>query len=94
MTENMKKHIGKVLSTTIIVSNHTQRELSELTGVSQPRLSDLANGKYEKFSLDMMIQILNKLGYEFEYNIKFTDDVQKITDNSTFLKKHLHNFVQ
>ncbi len=40
----------------------TQMETSRLLGVSQSRVSDLARGKVEKFSLDMLVQFAAKLG--------------------------------
>ncbi len=35
-------------------------------GVSQPRISNLENGKYEKFSVDMLIRLACALGYRME----------------------------
>lgn len=40
----------------------TQVEAAELLGVSQSRVSDLARGKFEKFSLDMLVQFAARLG--------------------------------
>ncbi len=40
----------------------TQSEAAKLLGVSQPRLSDLYNGKLEKFTIDMLVKWLSKLG--------------------------------
>lgn len=40
----------------------TQLAASKLLGVSQSRVSDLARGKVEKFSLDMLVQFAAKLG--------------------------------
>lgn len=40
----------------------TQINAAKLLGVSQSRISDLARGKVEKFSLDMLVQFAAKLG--------------------------------
>ncbi len=40
----------------------TQMAASKLLGVSQSRVSDLARGKVEKFSLDTLVQFAAKLG--------------------------------
>lgn len=46
----------------------SQKESAENLGVTQPRISNLVNGKLDKFSLDMLIGMLSKLGVQFEFN--------------------------
>ncbi len=41
----------------------TQKEAAEKLAVSQPRISDLHRGKISKFSIDMLIQMLGRMGY-------------------------------
>lgn len=45
----------------------SQSEAAERLGVSQPRISNLKNGKIDKFSLDMLMGMLSKLGFRFEF---------------------------
>ncbi len=40
----------------------TQSRAAEILGVSQSRVSDLARGKWEKFSLEMLIILATKAG--------------------------------
>jgi predicted XRE-type DNA-binding protein len=40
----------------------TQSKAAEMLGVSQSRVSDLARGKWEKFSLEMLIILATKAG--------------------------------
>jgi predicted XRE-type DNA-binding protein len=40
----------------------TQAKAAELFGVSQSRVSDLIRGKWEKFSLEMLIALATKAG--------------------------------
>ena len=40
----------------------SQTQAAELFGVSQSRVSDLARGKWEKFSLEMLIILATKAG--------------------------------
>ncbi len=47
----------------------TQSEAAKLLGVSQPRLSDLYNGKLEKFTIDMLVKWLSKLGKQVTINV-------------------------
>ncbi|MBS2005033.1 MAG: XRE family transcriptional regulator [Cyanobacteria bacterium SZAS LIN-5] len=49
----------------------TQSQAAKLLGVAQPRLSDLFNGKIEKFTVDMLMKWLAKLGKKV--SIRVTD---------------------
>ncbi len=40
----------------------TQSKAADLFGVSQSRISDLIRGKWEKFSLEMLISLATKAG--------------------------------
>ncbi|HAS54596.1 MAG: transcriptional regulator [Nitrospirae bacterium GWC2_57_13] len=40
----------------------TQTKAAEILGVSQSRVSDLITGKWEKFSLEMLISLATKAG--------------------------------
>jgi len=40
----------------------TQTEAAELLGVTQSRVSDLTRGKWEKFSLEMLITLESRAG--------------------------------
>lgn len=46
----------------IASSKKTQSEMAEIFGVSQSRVSDLMCGKWEKFSLEMLITLATKAG--------------------------------
>lgn len=47
----------------------TQTRAADLFGVSQPRVSDLVNGKIDKFSIDMLINMLSKVGLNVEVSV-------------------------
>ena len=40
----------------------TQAHAADLLGIGQPRVSDLMRGKWEKFSLDMLITLAVRVG--------------------------------
>ena len=40
----------------------TQQEAAEKLGIAQSRVSDLVRGKWEKFSLEMLITLEGRLG--------------------------------
>ena len=43
----------------------TQAKAAEILGVSQSRVSDLIRGKWEKFSLEMVITLATRAGMRF-----------------------------
>lgn len=47
-----------------------QMTASKILGISQPRVSDLVNGKIEKFTIDMLVNIVIKTEQRVEMNIK------------------------
>ena len=51
-----------------IVQDHgwKQSEAAEKLDLSQPRVSDLLNGKIEKFSIDLLMTCLFRLGFRFK----------------------------
>jgi len=46
----------------LTAQNLTQAEAAKLMGVSQSRVSDLLNGKFNKFSLDMLAKLAERAG--------------------------------
>ncbi len=49
--------------------NLTQVSAAEILGVSQSRISDLVRGKWEKFSLEMLITLATRAGMHVSVNI-------------------------
>ena len=47
----------------------TQITIAEKLGVTQPRVSDLLNGKLSKFSLDSLVMMLARLGSDVELRV-------------------------
>ena len=47
----------------------TQVNAAEILGVSQSRISDLVRGKWEKFSLEMLITLATRAGMHVSVNI-------------------------
>ena len=52
----------------LLVQNErwTQAEASERFGIAQSRVSDLLRGKWDKFSLDMLIALAARAGRKVE----------------------------
>jgi predicted XRE-type DNA-binding protein len=47
----------------------TQASAANIFGVSQARVSDLITGKWEKFSLEMLITLVTKAGMQVKLKI-------------------------
>ena len=48
----------------------SQLEVAKRLGVKPPRVSELLNGKIEKFSLDLLIVYLARLGKTVDFKLK------------------------
>lgn len=51
-------------------SNFNQTQASEFFNVTQPRISDLFNGKLSKFSLDALVNMISKTGLDLDITFK------------------------
>jgi len=47
----------------------TQTEAAEIFDVNQPRVSDLVNGKIDKFTIDMLITMLSSAGIHVDVKV-------------------------
>lgn len=47
----------------------TQAEAAKVLGISQSRVSDLIRGKWDKFSLDMLITLATRAGKKVELKL-------------------------
>lgn len=48
----------------------TQEEAAEQMGVTQPRISDLTRGKIDLFSIDMLVNMLDRVHLRVDLEIK------------------------
>jgi len=64
----MRSNMMNAITDLIESNNWTQLEAASKLEVSQPRISNLKNGKISKFSVDMLMGMLAKLGFTFEFN--------------------------
>jgi len=47
----------------------TQQAAAKVLGISQPRISDLKRGKVDKFTIDMLVNFLTKLGHNVSVQV-------------------------
>lgn len=62
----MRAELMARLRDTIKQRGWTQQEAAEKLGIGQSRVSDLMRGKWEKFSLDMLITLTTRTGQHVE----------------------------
>ncbi len=55
-----------VIRDIVIDNGWKQSEVAQKLGLTQPRVSDLLNGKIEKFSIDLLMTCLFRLGFRFK----------------------------
>jgi len=59
----MKMDLSIMLTSFIKEKGWTQQEAAERLGIQQSRVSELKNGKIEKFTIDAMFDMLDILGF-------------------------------
>lgn len=62
----MRAELMAGLRTAIEEQGWTQAEASQHLGVAQSRVSDLVRGKWDKFSLDMLVTLATRAGLKVE----------------------------
>lgn len=62
----MRAELMARLRDTIKQRGWTQQEAAEKLGIGQSRVSDLMRGKWDKFSLDMLITLTTRTGQHVE----------------------------
>ena len=62
----MRSELMCRLEILILDKKWTQAEAAQVLGISQSRVSDLIRGKFEKFSLDMLITLATRAGKKVE----------------------------
>ena len=72
VAENLKirAQLMNELSYYIERHNLTQARAGELFEVGQPRISDLVRGKIERFTIDMLVNMLARTGKQIDVKIK------------------------
>jgi predicted XRE-type DNA-binding protein len=64
----------------------TQKNAAELLKVKQPRISDIVNGKIDKFTVDTLLNMLTLAGIEVELSItptkKHSEVIEVIIENA------------
>lgn len=62
----MRSKLMVLLRETIQQRKWTQTEAAEILGISQSRVSDLVRGKWDRFSLDMLVTLASRAGKQVD----------------------------
>ena len=65
----MRADLMARLRLTIDKHGWTQAEAARQLGIGQPRVSDLVRGKWEKFSLDMLVTLATRAGHKVQLEV-------------------------
>ena len=66
----LRSRLMRVLTKTVQSWGLPQKDSARRLQVTQPRLSDLMNGKIDKFSLDALVNLLANADLEVEFTVK------------------------
>lgn len=65
----LRANLIREIRTKVTVAGWTQTETANQLGITQPRVSDLLNGKLSKFSLDALVNMLARLGSDVKLRV-------------------------
>ncbi|MGD1942781.1 MAG: helix-turn-helix domain-containing protein [Leptolyngbyaceae cyanobacterium] len=66
---DLREELGHELRKALIKTRLKQRELSTLLAIQQPEVSHLFNGHFNRFTIDKLIRLFNRLGWVVEFQI-------------------------
>lgn len=59
----LKTQLCGIIKDYLQSENWTQKEAAKILGVTQPKVSDIVNGKVDRITMDRIIEMLYKLGF-------------------------------
>ncbi|MFJ4385002.1 helix-turn-helix domain-containing protein [Pseudomonas sp. NPDC089408] len=66
----LRSQLMRILVKTVRTWELPQKDAARRLHVSQPRLSELLNGKIDKFSLDALVNLLANADLEVDFTVK------------------------
>ncbi|MGA2689131.1 MAG: helix-turn-helix transcriptional regulator [Candidatus Korobacteraceae bacterium] len=65
-----KLRLALLVQQKLLARNLGQADAAELLGLKQPKVSALVNGKLTGFSMEKLMELLNKLGEDVEIKVR------------------------
>ena len=66
---DLRAELGSRLREILIMKRLKQRELATLLAIQQPEVSHLFNGHFTRFTVDKLVQLLDRLGWVVQFQI-------------------------
>ena len=66
---HVRRQLAAAIADWIITNDWTQAEAAAKLGVSEPRISHLASGQMERFSVDALLNMAAKAGLHIELTV-------------------------
>jgi predicted XRE-type DNA-binding protein len=89
----MKMDLSIMLTDLINAKNWTQTEAAENLAVTQSRISDLKNSKIEKFTIDAMLDMLDKFGFKMSWSMPTRQKAMIVIEQQKLQEKLLESLV-
>jgi predicted XRE-type DNA-binding protein len=70
MNKATKHHLAVLVNEKIAILGLGQTDVARLLGLTQPKVSALANGKVSGFSVEKLMELLTKLGADVEIVVR------------------------
>ncbi|MDQ6950284.1 MAG: XRE family transcriptional regulator [Mariprofundales bacterium] len=65
----LRSHLMIEVEKAMAAKHLNQTTAADVLGISQPRVSDLCRGKVDKFTIDMLVNLLAKLGHSVSVRV-------------------------
>lgn len=69
VNSDLRTELGHELREVLIKTRLKQRELSTLLAIQQPEVSHLFNGHFNRFTVDKLVQLFNRLGWVIKFQV-------------------------
>lgn len=66
----IKEQLAKEIASWVSSKKLTQAQAAPILGVTRPRVSDAIGGKFSKFSIDALVDMLARTGRQVELSIR------------------------
>lgn len=66
----LRAELMTIIDRVIEANGWTQQKAAEFFGTTQPRISDLQRGRIEKFSIDLLVEMVERAGWTVDIKVK------------------------
>jgi len=66
----LRAELMTIIDRVIEANGWTQQKAAEFFDTTQPRISDLQRGRIEKFSIDLLVEMVERAGWTVDIKVK------------------------